>query len=144
MCLLTKQQSPTILTEDKIVWKAFQKAEQGSPVYSIYHPVQYILNKLYITDIEVTDEPTAFSDRQLMLYTRDVGLYDDEKRILKEGVISIADGFHSFYDKDVALGHYYYSLFHFVYECVIPAGSEYYEDETGLCVSNQIIVKDRV
>ena len=31
-----------------------------------------------------------------------------------------------------------------IYKCVIPKGSEYYENLSGLIVSNQIIIKNKI
>jgi hypothetical protein len=132
MCLLTYQKEPIILKEDKVVWKLLKEN-----LISQYADFEYILGKLYKTEIVFTN-----SDR----------IYDDEQEIYwvvpgvrKPGVVSISEGFHSFYSEkyiDIILDRSY--LQYYKYKCTIPAGSEYYEDETGLCVSNQIIIVEKV
>jgi len=141
MCLLTYQKEPIILKEDKVVWKVM-KEEIAGKILAWFNNFYYTLNKLCKQPINIGDTVQAFDDPQFEMYIDEIDL---KTYILKENVISIDKGFHAFTDKVLArkyapIG----STNRFLYKCIIPAGSEYYEDETGLCVSNQIIIVEKV
>lgn len=141
MCLLTYQKEPIILKEDKVVWKVM-KEEIAGKILTWFNNFYYTLNKLCKQPINIGDTVQAFDDPQYEMYIDEI---DHKTYILKENVISIDKGFHAFTDKRLArkyapIG----STYKFLYKCIIPAGSEYYEDETGLCVSNQIIIVEKV
>ena len=141
MCLLTYQKEPIILKEDKVVWKVM-KEEIAGKILAWFNNFYYTLNKLCKQPINIGDTVEAFDDPQFEMYIDEIDL---KTYILKENVISIDKGFHAFTDKVLArkyapIG----STNKFLYKCIIPAGSEYYEDETGLCVSNQIIIVEKV
>ena len=141
MCLLTYQKEPIILKEDKVVWKVM-KEEIAGKILAWFNNFYYTLNKLCKQPINIGDTVEAFDDPQFEMYIDEIDL---KTYILKENVISIDKGFHAFTDKVLArkyapIG----STNRFLYKCIIPAGSEYYEDETGLCVSNQIIIVEKV
>ena len=133
MCLLTYQKEPIILKEDKVVWKLMRQTEEG--VCSVFRKFIWNLGTLYKEEINIGNDTECFDYLQEDMYRKN-------PRTLKKGVISIDKGFHAFYDKDYA----YRSLncYYDIYECIIPAGSEYYQDETGLCVSNQIIILEKI
>ena len=141
MCLLTYQKEPIILKEDKVVWKVMRKqTSEGIPSY--FNRFYYTLNTLYKEKINICNTVEAFDDAQCRKYVESVAI---RTYILKKGVISIDKGLHSFTDKNLA--RYYApsgSSYKSLYKAIIPAGSEYYEDETGLCVSNQIIIVEKV
>ena len=130
MCLLTRQTEPIILKEDKVVWKLMFINEDGE-VSSLFYYFKWVIGRLYKCNISIGDDVTSYDDKQGMLYR-------DKSYNLKPGVISIDKGFHSFNNLEYAQEIVDYG--EYIYECIIPAGSEYYEDETGLCVSNQIII----
>ena len=132
MCLLTYQKEPIILKEDKVVWKILKKN-----LVSQHEEFKYILGKLYKTEIVFTDSAAVYDDEQEVYWVA--------PGVRKPDVVSISEGFHSFYSEkytDIILDRSY--LQYYKYKCTIPAGSEYYEDETGLCVSNQIIIVEKV
>ena len=133
MCLLTYQKQPIILSEDKIVYKVLDNGEAP------YTHFKYELNKLYNTYIMKSDSSTPYDDEQRLFYKKDNGK-------LKDGVTSIEEGFHSFTNKEYT--HTIIQRYDItscdIHECIIPAGSEYYEDETHLCVSNNIVIKDKI
>ena len=134
MCLLTYQKEPIILKEDKIVWKLLKEDLCASHTY-----FQYKLGVLNKQDIKFTTATIRFDDEQIM--------YQDESGKLLPNVVSIGEGFHSFYSEeyiDLILARHsgYWDWCKF--KAIIPVGSEYYEDETGLCVSNQIIIVEKV
>ena len=137
MCLLTYQKEPIILKEDKVVWKVMEEEIAGK-ILTWFNNFYYTLNKLCKQPINIGDTVQAFDDPQCEMY---IDRIDLETYILKENVISIDKGFHAFTDKVLARK---YATYKFLYKCIIPAGSEYYEDETGLCVSNQIIIVEKV
>ena len=144
MCLITKQTKSTILTEDMIVYKKIMSIQEG--LYSCLFNFQWELGKLYQTTIEESDEFT-FHDR-LSKHTmlRFCGMSENNIKTthhsdLKDFLIENAAkcygaGFHSAtYKSRLKLFRRQY-----VYECTIPAGSEIYNDNTGLIISNQIII----
>lgn len=134
MCLLTYQKEPIILKEDKVVWKILKKN-----LRSQHENFKYILEKLYKTEIVFTDSVYIYDDEQ--------EIYRAAFRVRKPGVVSISEGFHSFYSEgyiDIILARHVEYLGWCKFKAIIPAGSEYYEDETGLCVSNQIIIVEKV
>lgn len=140
MCLLTRQDKPIILREDKLVWKILtDNNDRANSIWCIY---QYILGEINQTEIDLSIDVNAFDEPQRIKY-----LNEDYK--LLDGVKSIGSGFHSFTNIEECNRSFnrftkYSSLPYKIYECIIPAGSEYYEDETYLCVSNNIIIKNKI
>ena len=141
MCLLTYQKEPKILTEDLVVYKIL---ERDFRAYTFKHFV-YKVKKLYktvITKIEIN----SYEDDFLFCDDLDQNYYEPLIKDLnyKEGeIVAIQKGFHSAKSVERVKQISFYSN-PFVVKCIIPAGSEYYEDETGLCVSNQIIIVEKV
>lgn len=137
MCLLTYQKEPIILGEDKTVYKIL--GGRTSP----YANFEYKFDKLYSTEIKKTSDPTPYDKEQRLFYV-DRNSYRRTK--LKDGVVSIGEGFHSFTNIEYAktIIRRYDICYMSIHECMIPAGSEYYEDETYLCVSNKIIIKNKI
>lgn len=129
MCLLTRQKKPIILKEDKIVYKLLRASRTA-----IYQDFSYDLNKLYKTDICESSDISAYDEIAMKRYK--FNFYG-----LKPGVISISEGFHAFTSIERIKKNFVpYSIF----KCTIPAGSEFYKDATGLCVSNQIIINELI
>lgn len=130
---MTFQKEPIILSEDKIVYKAL---EEG--LISPYTGYKWKLNKLYETKIKTTDDDLFYDEEQVLIYKNDIGYFKDR-------ITRIGQGFHSFtnieYPDTIANRR---GFIWDIYECIIPAGSEYYEDETHLCVSNKIIIKNKI
>lgn len=134
MCLLTYQKEPIILKEDRVVWKTLHK-----DLTTVYYNFKYELNTLYKESIKFSSSSKCYDNEQSIYQTED-------KQSLKKGVFSISEDFHAFCDEkyiDIIIERYDSYPFH-KFKCIIPAGSEYYEDETGLCVSNQIIIVEKV
>ena len=140
MCLLTRQDKPIILREDKLVWKILiDNNDRANSIWCVY---QYILGEINQTEIDLSIGVNAFDKPQRVKY-----LNEDYK--LLDGVKSIGSGFHSFTNIEECNRSFneftrYSSLPYKIYECIIPAGSEYYEDETYLCVSNKIIIRNKI
>lgn len=130
---MTFQKKPIILSEDKIVYKALEKG-----LISPYIRFIWELNKLYETKIKTTDYGPFYDEEQRSIYRNDMGY-------VKDGVTRIGQGFHSFtnieYIDTISNRR---GFIWDIYECMIPAGSEYYEDKTGLCVSNKLIIKNKI
>jgi hypothetical protein len=138
MCLITKQKKATIITEDMVVCK-FLTADGGRKKFaSKYYYFEYIVGELYKTNISLDGDFIFFSD------------YDTDKVIPKEfedeaveylesnDYLSISRGFHSI---RLDMVDNYGAFGAAKCKCIIPAGSEVYTNEdTGLIVSNQIIV----
>lgn len=144
MCLITEQKVAQIAKEDIIVYKNVILGDEKcmSPI----HGFKYKFNKLYTS---ATLRPKSiiglkFAD-DFSIYDLRVGSYYflDKKVNVARGEIIIdnkccnyvviSKGFHSFKTK-------YRSHYNVI--CIIPKGSEYFEDETGLIVSNKIIIKE--
>ena len=132
MCLLTYQKEPIILEEDKIVWKKMDKFEDK--IFSVYFNFRWELNKLYEIEIKTTNYFVQTYDT--IQYDR---YFDTEINNYRKGTIKLTKGFHSFNNKEYAIEDTK-SSYYYLFECKIPKGSEYYEDETGLCISNKIII----
>ena len=134
MCLLTYQKEPIILKEDKVVWKLLEEDLSAS-----HTDFQYTLGVLNKQAIKFTTATIRFDDEQIM--------YQNESGKLLPNVVSIGEGFHSFYSEEyinLILARYATYRDCCKFKAIIPAGSEYYGDETGLCVSNQIIIVEKV
>ena len=144
MCLITEQKVAQIAEEDIIVYKDVILGDEKcmSPV----HGFKYKFNRLYTS---ATLRPKSiiglkFAD-DFSMHDLRVGSYyfSDKKVNVARGEIVtdnkccdyvvISKGFHSFKTKDRS----YYNVI-----CIIPKDSEYFEDATGLIVSNQIIIKE--
>lgn len=132
MCWMCSKAEKKIVEEDIKVFKIGES--HGGMFYSMYKGFKYQLNKLYSINIRINK--------------------DDD------GVFVGSKGFHSYdpfianleiYDKDVFPRWVVYAgvrkldvgnIGYVKAECVIPKGSEYYENENGEIISNQIIIKN--
>jgi hypothetical protein len=136
MCLITRQKEAIILSEDKIVYKVLT-----GDMTSTFFGYTYELNLL--NECKIRREKTyrgAFDNIAANKYRlKDVD-WSMEDPVEDEKLTAISSGFHAFITKDRAIGYMGNRSDKILYECTIPAGSEYYEDETGLCVSNKIII----
>jgi len=131
MCLITKQKEAIILTEDLIVYKSFR-----ANLWALYQNFKYERNKLYKTGLtfDKGSHVPCFDVQNANYLCRVYG--DDwyDNSLEKLGLIGVIEGFHS------ARTKHRLSSAHIIYECVIPAGSEVFFDETCLVVSNQIMI----
>lgn len=127
MYLLTKQIEPIILKEDKLVWIA-----TDGRIYSPFFTSKFILGELNETNIIIGNSNKSFTYKQARVYL------DDFYNLLP-GVVSIENAFYGFTFLNYALVASGIKTYN-VYDGIIPADSEYYEDNTGLCASNKIIV----
>jgi hypothetical protein len=127
MCLITEQKEPTILSEDMIVYKILTRHVFTHELVSPFRSFKWDLGKLYSTNI-TQKEIDLLSDAEF--FDRDA---KEPYYMLYSQLYEYSTGFHSFKTKDRA-------RYYIVFECTIPAGSEIYEDKSGLIVSNQLII----
>lgn len=139
MCLITNQKEPFVADRDIVCYKALSESAG-----SIYRDFVYILGDTYETEILPAGmgySHYAFDEedsKALKLYR-----YVNEDRLRKMselGYVSFGQGFHSAKKKTRIKLDYD----EFLYKCIIPKGSQYYVNPSGLMVSNKIIVKGRV
>lgn len=158
MCLITKQSEPEITTEEMQTVKIVS-INPSLPGYAIasYNWFEYILNKPYRTEIKISKEPKPFNIlvqdyyKYNKSYQRIVGQSGVTAIMDEEPLFAYGNGFHSIIkDSDQhrfikeRIEHGIIPSFHTVVICTIPAGSEIYKDATGLIVSNNIIVTDKI
>lgn len=151
MCLITRQEKAKIAKKDIEVYKEVIEVYKEVEIYSSIinsnsniinskvQGFQYIIGKKYSTelapksisglrigiDFKVQDEIVSRIYSQICYAYGHIIITNDNIKV-------ISKGFHSFKTKNRS---------HYNAICIIPKGSEYFEDETGLIVSNQIIIK---
>lgn len=147
MCLITRQLEPVILTEDLTVYKKINNKLSSSS-----QNFQYEYGKLYETKFTKEEGKihgyTVFDDKVFYHYFYWSDVVNPEKDKYKAGytgpdLISIAAGYHSFTTLKRA-NDCWRASDQIIVECTIPAGSEIYYDETGLAVSNKIIINKQI
>ncbi|MCK9574753.1 MAG: hypothetical protein WC979_03145 [Candidatus Pacearchaeota archaeon] len=143
MCLITRQKEPEILSRDIRTFKVL-KVEDGVPPCAIHQTFWYELNQLYETDIVESELPAPYDSKVTEFYVLDASSYNAIRRNLKEyDLIALGKGFHSFANRKRAAGEIWRTNYE-LFECLIPAGSEIFYDETGLCVSNKIKILKQI
>ena len=125
MCLQTTWDAPKTARKDIEVFKYFREIEDNKLMSPFYHMV-YELNKLYCTEMVVTEGSQSFDDKA----TKDRRFYP------KEFLTEISEGFHS----ALTAERLEESL---IYRCKIPKGALYFIGLTGLVVSNKIIILEK-
>ena len=140
MCLIIKKDEvPLVASKDITVYKAlFDNGDKSAK--SALQGFIYKLGQLYETEIEECDEMVA-ADVDSSIY------YDVNypKWLMGEGVKSIGPGFHSVATKSrIANDDGYFDAGEDLYECTVPEGSIYYQDGSGLLVSNKIIINKKI
>lgn len=144
MCLITEQNKPKFADKDIKVVKAFAKV--GVKIYSPFQRYEASTNKLDIVDrIKTTN--TGFYPVFDIVEERylNVNYPDWIDGLLKgAGLTAVITGFHSLHktgeniDRLIRISSYNRIIQ--VRECIIPKGSEIWENATGGIVSNKIIV----
>lgn len=111
-----------------------------------YGDFKYELNKLYST---IVSEATTmrgvktFDSEVRQAYSMYFHYVNQLKRDLVEGrLFAYGQGFHSIVGRENTKRKAKKWSSRRIVKCIVPKGSEVYYDETGLCVSNQIIVKE--
>ena len=133
MCLITEQKEPFIAEEDIICYKTGyrnKKFLRRTYFVSLCIMFRYRLNKIYKTDLELDTDIGNYWDGIVADH------YGLNRVIETSNLISVIKGFHSFATLDRIQGSQLCTV-----QCIIPKGSEYYADATGLLCSNQIIIK---
>ena len=121
-------QKAKVAKKDIVCYKYLRKTAFGN--FSPYQHFEYILDKLYTT--EITRVPIYF------YYSY---MYDD-----------IHGGFYTL--PSLYSAFLYYRNLHYIfkgkcecialYKCIIPKGSTYYIDNSGECITNAIIIKKEI
>ena len=141
MCLITTQKIPFIADKDIVCYKAL--SEVGGLLWAIHRDsFSYNLGVLYETKILKAaeyDRRFVFDVEDNKALERDgLSVQDRISRMDELGYVSYGPGFHSAQEPE----RFVKNDPNDIYECIIPAGSEYYVNPSGLMVSNKIkIVK---
>lgn len=135
MCLISKQPRQ-VATEDMEVFKAMGYRNKDGILGSPYNSMQWVLNQLYTTKIEAVDDPTrADSFASEALHDKGMpandNLVDDRIWLTNNGYTSYGPGFHAGLTASRVR-----RLGAFTVRAIIPAGSEYILDDSGLIVAN--------
>lgn len=139
MCLVVHRDTQKkIAEEDIIVYKELRYIYENV-VSACYQDFEYVLNTFYKTEIKESEEQYHTCYDELDDHTLS-STYENWTR--NKDLVSYAQGFHSAMSQDRFKELSYYNSS--IYECVIPKGSEYYENLSGLVVSNQIIIKNKI
>lgn len=127
MCLITTQKEPLIAEEDMIVYKSFKEG-----LISPFEEFKYERGITYETEIKESDDWNCFDYQDLEYLGNNFPTWTlGENEELK----CFGEEFHSalqekrlsdIFDTKVIL------------KCIIPKGSLYYTEPTGLIVSNKI------
>jgi len=123
-----------VATEDKVVYKAVKVFMDY--ISSVYHEFRWTLGKIESAEFEI--KAGGFGG-----YADSVSM-DAYEEIDDDYLISISRGLHtaSTFQRAKEVVNFEYEKCSIV-ECTIPKGAEYYKDQTGLLVSNQLRV-DRI
>ncbi len=134
MCLITTQKKASIAKEDILVFKLLSPTSSFD-AKSPFHEHTYSLYKRQDTVITEDTDWTTFDEIDIRwLDTNYPNWCEGENSELK----CFGQGFHSAISYERLVDRY--AFIDTVYECIIPAGSEYYKNDTGLVISNAIIV----
>jgi hypothetical protein len=157
MCLITAQKQALIAQDDFIVYKYLRVIGEGTLVKTYrapYHYMEYTLGQLYTTTIgEISDDcdKVAFDHVDTMVINN---LFKDSKGETNwspswysgdepADVKFFGAGFHAMTTLERAekvSSIECYGLF----ECTVPAGSEYYLNPSGLIISDKIIINKQL
>ena len=127
MCLQTTWTEPKVAEKDLIVYKELIRSGIPDVYIAPYCPFKYELGKLYETEMQETDDDSSLDEDSSHWKQR---LQDND-----DYYKSIGPGFHSATSKKRLEATNWCLM-----ECIIPAGSLYYADGTGLLTSDQIII----
>ena len=136
MCLITTQKTALIAEKNITVYKVICK-----DLSAIFQEFKYDINVLYETKIKASEQWDVLGVHDEWLFDN----YPDNSWRRHPDLICLGEGFHSIKDKENAFilkNQLYLSVI--VFKCVIPKGSEYYIDASGLIISNKIILKKQI
>lgn len=135
MCLISKQPRQ-VATEDMEVYKAMVYSISDDALASPFNDMAWTLDKVYTAEIEEVDEATR-TDSAASAALHDAGMpeslyMDDDLIWLKaNGYTSYGPGFHAGLTPERVQ-----DLGSITVKAIIPAGSEYILDDSGLIVAN--------
>lgn len=144
MCLVTNQLEPKIATEDIIVYKKMNEHKDSGTIWSYHQDFQYELGKLYKTEIKESEDISVLDYEAKRDYENFYKGFNSNfgENIIDDTLKCFGEGFHSYKRKERGDIRFWSKAF--LYECIIPKGSEYYEDCSNLLVSNQLIIVKKV
>jgi len=145
MCLITlADKKVQIATEDITVYKYLDISEDDyivgkAYIKSPYNDFTWEMNTLYETELVILPFIDTDSDNNILYGDKIAADYYEAfmNREPNNKLIVVTEGFHSYFTLERAKSK------SCIFEAVIPAGSEYLLDETGLVVSNKVkIIKE--
>lgn len=136
MCLLTYQKKAKRLKEDLIVYKIVRACD--GKYESVFNDFQWFKGVLEKTKMKRGVDACCYDDASTH-YQRMVHVNGDLCKILKPSVISISKGFHAALNKKRLQNNFSYGHEE-ILPFLVPAGSLVYYDDTGLIVSNQMMM----
>lgn len=136
MCLIIKRDTLKKTAEEDItVYKVMRQ------LYAIVQSYTYVIGVVHTTELGISRDFLAADSYAVHMLADLYG--DDWRHNPKEELIAIGPGFHSCKTEERARNlNSGWSCD--IWECTIPKGSSYYEDETGLLASNRIIINKMV
>lgn len=133
MCLITEQRRLLTATEDMVVYKLFE-----DKFYSPFRGFKYEKGKLYRTVFRLGNE-NCFDAIDAEYFNNTYGI--NWRIFIGSEFKSIGQGYHAALKrKRLYSGEKYLPKNRTIRKCIIPKGSKYYLDPTGLIVSNQILI----
>jgi hypothetical protein len=135
MCWISEK--PAILkiaSEDIKVFKIVEKFENN--IISVYRGYEYKIGKLYETEIGLT-ETSSITFIHYGFHS-----YSDKCKLDPNGTYFKQPAFRIMF-KDICLDEFSCrGLSYYKVDCIIPKGSQYYENDRGEIVSDKIILKE--
>lgn len=152
MCLITNQRTPYIAEKDIIVYKALMLTSHEDRVRPTYIVgFEYILGRLYNTIItNSTTEYACLDSEDSIAIEKAYDIPPSPNAMYRKAkvnageLMSYTNGFHSALDKDRLRDELYNHSSVHIFECIIPKGSEYYINASGLVISNAIIINAQI
>lgn len=140
MCLITYKQEYKKANHDIIVYKALTE-NRDSPHQHFHYPI----DELMTSELKSSGSDMMAADSLVNQWiTKQRNYYEALTTLM-----SVGEGLHAF--TNVPRGKEYIIDYLFggdegllLFEAIIPKGSVYLEDETGLIVSNQLVVTNKI
>lgn len=135
MCLIVKKGTKEKIAENDIIcYKDIEKDTQGK-LRSAIQWFNYTIGKIYTTELRRVDNVEIGKNAY---YADDTSrqryeVYEEQEK--ENMLVSYNRGFHSYKNKEIVDCDRIPN-----YECTIPKGTKYIEDETGLICSEAIII----
>lgn len=141
MCLITTQHEPLTATEDMLVYKMFGYHPMKQELYAPHIiSFKYETGRLYETEIKEYDgKHWTCADNEDTQWLN--ANFPDWWPNGCPGLKCFANGFHFATTKERLTRTAFFRDDLLFKECIVPKGSIYYLDATGLGVANKIILK---